>query len=52
MKVFNRIYAAVSVIMIVIFVSANVILLTDKAESGRPYLVEISRLVSKIESDG
>ena len=51
MKAFNKIFAAVLVIVIAFFVSANVILLTDSGESGRPYRVEISRLVSEIEKD-
>lgn len=51
MKAFNRIFAAVLVILIAVFVSANVIMLTNGDESGRPYRVEISRLVAEIEKD-
>ena len=50
MKVFNRIFAVVVAVIIVVFVTANVILLSGKADSGRPYLVEISRLVNEIEN--
>lgn len=51
MKAFNRIFAAVIAAIIVLFVVANGGLLRDKADSGRPYLVEISRLAREIEAD-
>ena len=51
MKAFNKIFAVVVVLVIVVFVSANAVMLTEKAESGRPYLVEVSRLVCEIEKD-
>lgn len=51
MKAFNRILTAVMIVIIAIFAVANAILLTDSSESGRPYLVEISRLVREIEKD-
>ena len=51
MKAFNKIFAAVLVIIIAVFILANVILLTDNNDNGRPYLVEISRLVHEIEKD-
>ena len=51
MKAFNRILTAVMIVIIAIFAIANAILLTDSSESGRPYLVEISRLVREIEND-
>ncbi|MBQ8787516.1 MAG: HAMP domain-containing histidine kinase [Oscillospiraceae bacterium] len=50
MKTFNRIFAVVTVLIIVVFVTANMILLTNNNDSDRPYLVEISRLVHKIEN--
>lgn len=51
MKAFNRIFAVVIVVIIAVFAVANVILLTDNTDSGRPYLVEISRLVNEIEKE-
>ena len=51
MKAFNRILAVVITVIIAVFAIANMILLTDNNESGRPYLVEISRLVREIEKD-
>lgn len=50
MKAFNRIFAVVAIVIITIFTVANAILLTDNADSGRPYRVEISRLVREIEN--
>lgn len=49
MKAFNRIQAVVLIVIIAVFAIANVILLTEGNENGRPYLVEISRLVREIE---
>ncbi len=51
MKAFNKIFAVVVVIIALIFVATNVILMTDNNESGRPYLVEVSRLVREIEKN-
>ena len=51
MKAFNRISVIVSVLIIAVFAAANILLLTDNSESGRPYLVEISRLVREIENN-
>ncbi len=51
MKAFNKIFVTVLVMIIAVFAIANVIFLTDNGESGRPYRVEISRLVSEIEKD-
>lgn len=50
MKAFNRIFLAVIAVIIAVFAAANVILLGDSLDSGRPYLVEVSRLVSEIEN--
>ena len=50
MKAFNRIFAFVTAVIIAVFVSANVMLLAENSVGGRPYLVEISRLVNKIEN--
>lgn len=51
MKAFNRISVIVSALIIAVFAAANMLLLTDNSESGRPYLVEISRLVREIENN-
>jgi len=51
MKTFNRIFAVVFAAIVLVFVAANAILLTNGDESGRPYRVEISRLVAEIERD-
>lgn len=51
MKAFNRISVIVSVLIIAVFAAANMLLLTNNSESGRPYLVEISRLVREIENN-
>ena len=51
MKAFNRIFAVVFAAIVLVFVAANAILLTNGDESGRPYRVEISRLVAEIEKD-
>lgn len=53
MKSFHKIMAAVTAVMIIIFIGANLYLfrLTNQSE-GRPYRVEISRLALQIESGG
>ena len=51
MKAFNKIFAGVMAVIIAVFAIANVILLTEKNDSGRPYLVEISRLVGEMEKN-
>ena len=51
MKAFNKIFAFVFVAIVLVFVAANAIMLTSSDESGRPYRVEISRLVAEIEKD-
>lgn len=52
MKAFNRIFWAVTVAILLLFATANAILLIDRNDDGRPYRVEISKLVHKIETDG
>lgn len=51
MKAFNKIFAVVIAAIIAVFAIANAILAADNHENGRPYLVEISRLVRKMEED-
>ncbi len=52
MKAFNRIFAAVILILAVLWVSANIILSADGSGGGRPYRVEINRLARQIEEHG
>lgn len=53
MRAWRRIFSVTAVVVIVIFVSANLILNNMKpSENGRPYRVEINRLALKIEQDG
>ena len=52
MKAFNRIFAAVVAAIILLFAVANGLLFRDNPDSGRPYLVEISRLTRVIEEEG
>ncbi len=52
MKAFNKIFAAVIVVLTILFTAANIILSADSSDSGRPYRVEINRLVRQIEADG
>ena len=49
MKAFNKIFALAVAVIITVFVTANVVLLKDST-GGRPYLVEVSRLVNEIEN--
>lgn len=49
MKAFNRIFAAVIAVLVVLFVAANIILAADVPGGGRPYRVEINRLALQIE---
>lgn len=52
MKAFNRIFAAVIAVLVVLFVAANIILAADVSGSGRPYRVEINRLALQIKEYG
>lgn len=53
MKAFNRIFALVIAVIILIFIGSNILLLTaDITDIGRPYRVEISRLKQDIEKNG
>ncbi|MDE6260582.1 MAG: HAMP domain-containing histidine kinase [Oscillospiraceae bacterium] len=52
MKAFNRILSAVAVAIILLFVVMNMVLAADKADGGRLYRVEISRLVREMEANG
>ncbi len=51
MKAFNRIFAAELLVLAVLFAAANIVLSEDSS-GGRPYRVEINRLVRQIEEYG
>lgn len=56
MKAFNKIFAAIIIMLTVLIITANVILSAEGSdgsfENGRPYRVEINRLARKIEAGG
>ncbi len=53
MRSWRRIFAAVTVIMAVIFTCANLVLHgLQTTENGRPYRVEANRLALRIEQNG
>lgn len=52
MKAFNRIFAVVIAVMVLLFAAANMMLADDRADSGRPYRVEVNRLALEIETNG
>ncbi len=49
MKAYSRILVVLTAVIIAVFAAANLVLLRDQSDSGRPYKVEISRLVRVIE---
>lgn len=51
MKVYHRIFVIVIAVLVLLFVTANVALLTNNKDSGRPYRVEINRLAREIEAN-
>lgn len=51
MKAFNRIFAAIIAVIILLFAAANIMLAANASE-GRPYRVEINRLANQIETHG
>ena len=52
MKAFHRIFSAVAAAVILLFAVVNMILAADKTDDGRPYRVEIRRLVREMEANG
>lgn len=52
MKSFDRIFAAVIALILLIFAAANTIILTESKDADRPYRVEISRLTHEIKENG
>lgn len=51
MKAFNKIMAAVAAVTVLLFITANIIMHNTDSDRGRPYRVEISRLVREIEKN-
>ncbi|MBQ8826339.1 MAG: HAMP domain-containing histidine kinase [Oscillospiraceae bacterium] len=51
MRAFNKIFTVVFMLIALVFAAADFLLLKDGGDSGRPYLVEINRLVFEIEKD-
>ncbi len=50
MKAFNKILLTVIALIVVIFIAANVVIIADKDDtSGRPYIVEASRVALELE---
>lgn len=49
MKSFYKIFAAIIMIIILVFLVVNLYLLQEKTWSGRPYRIEVNRIVQKIE---
>jgi signal transduction histidine kinase len=52
MKTFNKIFALVVAAVVLLIAVANGVLLFDHPDSGRPYLVEVSRLSRVIREEG
>ena len=53
MRSFHKLFAAVLILLAVLFAAANLLVLhTAEGPSGRPYRVEISRLAAQIEEKG
>lgn len=52
MRAFNRILLAVVAAVILLSVVMNLLLAADRTDGGRPYRIEISRLVRKMEASG
>ena len=50
MKAFNKIFVAVLAVIALIFAASNWLLLRTEENVGRPYLVDVNRLVLKIEA--
>lgn len=52
MKTFNRIFAAVIILILIIFAAANLFFYNFETDGNRPYRVEIERLALEIEENG
>ena len=51
MKVFNKIIIVVTILIITLFVTSNFMVFNYGKHEGKPYLVEVSRLVREIENN-
>lgn len=51
MKSFDRIFAAVIILIALIFTAADITLITSEKNEGRPYRVEIERMAESIRKD-
>lgn len=52
MKAFNKVFCAVILLFVVIFIGSNIFMNNAQKVEGRPYRVEIARLSEKIKADG
>lgn len=52
MKSFTKIFIAVIALIVLMFVGANFFLYRTEKNAGRPYIVEVSRIVRQIETGG
>ena len=50
MKAFNRLFFITIIMIIILFIISNFIVFNYKKNEGKPYLVEVSRLVREIEN--
>ena len=50
MKAFNRLFFIVIIMVIALFLISNFMVLNYEKQEGKPYLVEVSRLVREIEN--
>lgn len=52
MKAFNKILLLVIAVFMILFVFVNMVFTFDQSDQGRPYRVEIQRLVREMETNG
>lgn len=52
MRSFNKLFVVVILLMVAVFIGTNLYLFSSDSESGRPYKVEIGRVVHEIEEKG
>ena len=52
MKAFNKILLLVIAVFMILFVFVNMVFTFDQNDQGRPYRVEIQRLVREMETNG
>lgn len=51
MKAFNKLFVIVVIMIIILFLISNYMVLNYEKTEGKPYLVEVSRIVREIESN-